>query len=86
MKVKNVIETLSKMNPEEEIIIDWWDRRCFTRVIGETRANDEIPFEHCWIEIVHEWEDMSAKTQNNLTDEIWDWIHEGLVEKGAYND
>jgi hypothetical protein len=84
MKIKDAIAVLQKMNPEEEVIIDWWDRRCFTRVIGDTRADDEIPFEHCWIEVVHEWEDM--QTQNNLTDEIWDWIHEGLVEKGAYND
>jgi hypothetical protein len=84
MKIKDAIAVLQKMNPEEEVIIDWWDRRCFTRVIGDTRADDEIPFEHCWIEVVHEWEDM--QTQNSLTDEIWDWIHEGLVEKGAYND
>ena len=81
MKVKDAIAMLSRMNPEERIIIEWWDKSCFTH-----GTMLEEPYEHCWNEVVDEWEDMVEKDSNTMSGEIWDWVHDGLIEKGAYND
>lgn len=82
MKVKDAIAMLAKMDPEERIIIEWWDRALFTHGITFL----DLPYEHCWNEVVDEWEEMVTKEMNEMTGEVWDWIHDGLVEKGAYND
>lgn len=79
MKVKDAIAMLAKMDPEERIIIEWWDRSCFLH-------GDHLPQEDWWSEVVGEWEDMTAQDMNHMSGEVWDWIHDGLIEKGAYND
>ena len=42
MKVSKAIEYLSKLDPNEEIIIDWWDRR-FTMIWDEDDNELEVP-------------------------------------------
>ena len=81
MKVKTVIEMLQKLNPDEEIIVDWWERSMFSRVWDEDSS--DLPNESKWVEVVKEWDEYE---ENHMTEEIWDWVHDGLLEKGAYND
>tara|TARA_R110002167_G_scaffold26381_1_gene90932 strand:- start:833 stop:1036 length:204 start_codon:yes stop_codon:yes gene_type:complete len=35
MKIRDIIETLSSMNPDEEIVIAWWERNTFPQVKDE---------------------------------------------------
>lgn len=42
MKVSKAIEYLSELDPNEEIIIDWWDRR-FTMIWDEDDNELEVP-------------------------------------------
>ena len=44
MKVSKAIEYLSKLDPNEEIIIDWWDRS-FTMIWDEDDNEIETPVE-----------------------------------------
>jgi hypothetical protein len=81
VKVKTVIEMLQKLNPDEEIIVDWWERSMFSRVWDEDSS--DLPNESKWAEVVKEWDEYE---ENHMTEEIWDWVHDGLLEKGAYND
>ena len=43
MKVSKAIEMLKGMNPDEEIIIEWWDIDCFHGNIIDARHGDEVP-------------------------------------------
>jgi hypothetical protein len=81
VKVKTVIEMLQKLNPDEEIIVEWWERSMFSRVWDEDSS--DLPNESKWAEVVKEWDEYE---ENHMTEEIWDWVHDGLLEKGAYND
>ena len=42
MKVSQAIEYLSKLDPNEEIIIDWWDRS-FTMIWDEDDNELDVP-------------------------------------------
>ena len=83
MKVRDLIKTLQNtLDPDEEIIVDWWDRKCFSRVWdvdGDTTTDGYPPVEQ-WERAVKQWEDWSRDGTNNITDEVWEWVHEALVE------
>lgn len=81
MKVKTAIEMLSKLNPDDQIAILWWEREIFSRV-WDNAVEDDIPNKEKWEEVIAEWD----RAEEHYTDEIWDWIHEGLLEKGAWDD
>lgn len=51
MKVSKAIEYLSELDPNEEIIIDWWDRR-FTMIWDEDDNELEVPVD-VWEFVVH---------------------------------
>jgi len=58
MKVKDAIKLLKEnCNPEEEIIIAWWDRSCFNRMTDNE-----------WSEATEAGDDMDwSSTQEDLT-------------------
>ena len=82
MRVENAIEMLMELDPDEEIIIDWWDRSVFNRFINDDGKYD-APDAGAWSKVVEEWDKWE---ENNLTAEIWDWIHDALLDFGAWDD
>ena len=85
MRVKTAIEMLQKLNPDEEIIIDWWDRSIYNRLINEDAPTEKfnLPEIDAWKKVVSEWD---VWEENHLLEEIWGWIHDALMEYGAWND
>jgi hypothetical protein len=82
VRVENAIEMLMELDPDEEIIIDWWDRSVFNRFITDDGKYD-APDAGAWSKVVEEWDKWE---ENNLTAEIWDWIHDALLDFGAWDD
>lgn len=83
MKVRDLIKTLQNtLDPDEEIVVDWWDRRCFSRVwdVDGDDTDDGYPPVEQWERAVMMWEEHSREGTNAITDEVWEWIHEALVE------
>ena len=76
MKVKDVIKVLQeRLDPEDEIIIDWWDKECFSRVTEE----DYPPIE-AWVKVVNLWDEKSM-FGNMISNDIWEWINDALMEE-----
>ena len=73
MKVSEAIEYLSKLNPNEEIIIDWWDRS-FTMIWDEDDNELEVPVD-VWefvVKQVGEREDLTNMLNETITEQIND--------------
>ena len=71
MKVSEAIEYLSKLNPNEEIIIDWWDRS-FTMIWDEDDNELEVPVDD-WefvVKQVGEREDLTNMLNETITEQI----------------
>lgn len=71
MKVSEAIEYLSKLNPNEEIIIDWWDRS-FTMIWDEDDNELEVPVD-VWefvVKQVGEREDLTNMLNETITEQI----------------
>ena len=82
MKVKDVIKVLQeRLDPEDEIIIDWWDKECFARIWEmDDHLMDDYPPKDVWAKVVAEWDEWSAKGNNAITDEVWEWVNDALLE------
>jgi len=51
MKVKDAIEYLSKKNPDEQIIIAWWDSEAFANLsLTPEEWDDLIYFVESWMD------------------------------------
>ena len=61
MKVKDVIQNLSALNGEDEIVITWWDRECVETCIG--KVTDEA-----WSWLADNWETNSDEFYYTLTE------------------
>lgn len=71
MKVSEAIEYLSKLNPNEEIIIDWWGRS-FTMIWDEDDNELEVPVD-VWefvVKQVGEREDLTNMLNETITEQI----------------
>ena len=71
MKVSEAIEYLSKLNPNEEIIMDWWDRS-FTMIWDEDDNELEVPVDD-WefvVKQVGEREDLTNMLNETITEQI----------------
>ena len=75
MKVSKAIELLSKYNPDEEIIIEWWDR-FFIQIDDEG-----IPLE-TWNFVADGYE-FNEYTYSNMFNEIEQAIDEAMKEEKA---
>ena len=75
MKVSKAIELLSKYNPDEEIIIEWWDR-FFIQIDDEG-----IPLE-TWNFVADSYE-FNEYTYSNMFNEIEQAIDEAMKEEKA---
>ena len=67
MKVKDAIKYLGELNPEEHIVIAWWDMFMFYDPHPEqTRFEPPVTRDE-WNDVVHIGDDMD-----------WCWTHEAL--------
>jgi hypothetical protein len=76
MKVQEVIKELQKLNPEDNIIIAWWEKSLVEEWFNddaESREKESIP-EEIWEEVVEEV---------NSTDwsDVGDYIERTVEEK-----
>ncbi len=76
MKAKEVIRIFQEKDPEEEVIIDWWDKECFSSVLHE----EEYPSNDTWVKVVTQWEEKSM-FGNMISNDIWEWINDALIEE-----
>jgi hypothetical protein len=81
MKVKKAIEMLSELNQDDDIAIIWWERDMFSRIWDDDKPWD-APSAEAWSIVVTQFD----KSEEPYSGEIWDWIHEGLIDNGAWND
>jgi hypothetical protein len=74
MKVKDVIKIFQERDPEEEILIDWWDRECFFRIFEE-----DYPSVEAWVKVVSQWDEKNISSM--LNNDVWEWINDALIEE-----
>lgn len=73
MKVSKALEMLSKHDPNEELIIEWWARDC-AEIDGE-----EIPLD-IWDKVAENYE-FQEYTYSTMFDEILDDIYSTMESK-----
>jgi hypothetical protein len=76
MKVQKVIEELKKLNPEDKIIIAWWEKS----LVEEWFNNDANKLEK---EIIPEeiWEEVVEEVNSTDWSDIGDYIERTVEEK-----
>lgn len=85
MKVSDAIRILQeKLDPDEEIIVQWWDKKCFARV-WDNDEEDGYPPVESWVKAVREWEEWSASGENSISEDAWEWLHEALLDQMPNN-
>lgn len=75
MKVKHVFQALSDCNPEDEIIIDWWEKD--TAQEWFEKDEGEIITDEIWFDVVKAFED---RDYSEFNDELINYIAEKLRE------
>ena len=82
MKVSDVIRTLQEFhNPDEEVVIVWWDRQCFA--FGST---DELPTMEQWNEAVRRFDDQDGFGEyisSQCHDEVMSYVDDVRAEVNA---
>ena len=75
MKVSKAIQILQEFsNHDEEVVIVWWDRNCFS--YGST---DELPTVEQWKEAVERFDDrdgFSEYVSSQCHDEVMEYVHD----------
>lgn len=75
MKVKDIIEHFSHLNPEDEIAILWWERFMF-----RPAKDEEVP-EHVWNTVVEEFDGWLLAGVHEE-----DWIANAIVDHSPDDD
>lgn len=76
MKVSKAIEMLKGMNPDSEIIIEWWDVNCFHDAVVDADGND-IPLipQNVWDAFAHDF-----SMRDSVMEDVWNDIQWGLQD------
>jgi|TARA_R110000787_G_scaffold68032_2_gene152276 hypothetical protein len=55
MKVQDIIDVLNKKDPDEELIVAWWDQECFD--VSKETWDDKVYKIEKYLDtsIIHEW-------------------------------
>lgn len=82
MKVSDAIRTLQEFhNPDEELVIVWWDRHCFPH-----GSADELPTVEQWNEAVRRFDDrygFSEYLSSQCHDEVMEYVYDARNEVTA---
>jgi hypothetical protein len=71
MKVSTVINMLSTLNPDDEVVIDWWTQEWFEEVAGKKISPVGWQWVVSWARRYDE--EVSAEQRNILLDGLADW-------------
>lgn len=81
MKVKDIIKAMGEYDPEEELIIDWWDKQCFDFMWNDNIEHplDDTERRRLWNEMASSFVPSDFSTDTTWED-IW-YSLEGAREK-----
>ena len=77
MKVKDIIEAMSGYHPEEELIIDWWDKSCFDHICDDRFDDEEQLSEQTRLQLWNQTAE-SFRLSEHTTDAMWEDIWDAL--------
>ena len=67
MKVKTVIALLEKMqSPEEDIVICWWDRKCFEDSIDQQVWDEHVEIIEGRVDWGYMWEQINTAFEDTI--------------------
>lgn len=69
MKIKDMIQHLSELNPEDEICVVWWERPEREAIGGDLCVDD-------WGRICQEFDDYIAFDGSDLND----WMEQAIID------
>lgn len=83
MKVKDIIKAMSEHDPEEELIIDWWDKSCFDYIWNDRFDDEETLTEQDKLQLWNEtakWFRLSDHTVDSICEDISDALSSAELE------
>ena len=81
MKVSKAVELLNAMKPDDEIIIEIWDKDCFRGAILDTHGNEVPISQNLWNEFASDF-----TVRDTVIETVGDDIMWGLQDYWNLND